>query len=337
MEAGTARLAASGDGVPGPYLIGVRHHAPSLSAVVPALLDAVRPEVVLVELPAEFQPWLGWLADDSTQAPVALAAAPGGSEDGGSGGGTGASGLAFYPFADFSPELAALRWARRNGVEAVACDLPLAHRAEPHRAEPHRAEPHRAEPHRADAGRPDTDRTGSGGSDTDTDRSRTDRSDADRADGAPVAGRGPGVTDALRRRLTGRDGDEDLWDRLVETAAPGSTPEAVRRAALLVGWAMRRDAEEGPGVDPYDLRREAWMRSRIAAAASGGRRVAAVVGAFHAPALLDGAAQPDGPQPSEPADPAAADAAEAVEVPRAAAGPADSSAGSRRRPATSSP
>ncbi|MGV9266003.1 vWA domain-containing protein [Kitasatospora sp. NPDC003701] len=246
VEAEAARLAASGADRPGPYLIGVRHHAPSLSAVVPALLDAARPEVVLVELPTEFQPWLGWLADESTEAPVALAAAPGesggGAGDGGAG--EGAAGLAFYPFADFSPELAALRWARRNGVPALACDLPLARRAE-----------------------------------------------ARRPAGHPASGGRPGVADALRHRLTGRDDDEDLWDRLVETAAPGSTPEAVRRAALLVGWAMRRDAAGADGVDPYDLRREAWMRSRIRAAAAGGRRVAAVVGAFHAPALLDDVAE----------------------------------------------
>ncbi|WP_224282083.1 DUF5682 family protein, partial [Streptomyces sp. LS1784] len=121
VRAEADRLAASGTGRPGPHLIGVRHHAPSLSAVVPALLDAARPQAVLVELPAEFQPWLGWLADEATQAPVALAAAPAGPEE--------TAGPAFYPFADFSPELAALRWARRNGVEAIACDLPLAHRA----------------------------------------------------------------------------------------------------------------------------------------------------------------------------------------------------------------
>ncbi|MEV7771037.1 DUF5682 family protein [Kitasatospora sp. NPDC086791] len=241
------RLAAAGTGGPGPYLIGVRHHAPSLSAVVPALLDAARPEAVLVELPAEFQPWLGLLADEATEAPVALAAAPTGPEEGG--------GPAFYPFADFSPELAALRWARRNGVEVIACDLPLARRA-------------------ARAG------------------------DGRRAAGAPDA---PGVADALRHRLTGRDSDEDLWDRLVETAAPGSTPEAVRRAALLVGWALRHDAETGPGVDPHDLRREAWMRARIRDAAAGGRRVAAVVGAFHAPALLDGPTA--GEEPPHPDDP----------------------------------
>ncbi|MFD0272908.1 DUF5682 family protein [Kitasatospora sp. NPDC127111] len=244
VRAEAARLAAAGTDAPGPYLIGVRHHAPSLSAVVPALLDAARPEVVLVELPAEFQPWLDWLADESTEAPVALAAAPAGERDEA---GDGASGLAFYPFADFSPELAALRWARRNGVEAVACDLPLAHRGPSWRPA-----------------------------------------------GDPAADDRPGVTDALRHRLTGRAADDDLWDRLVETAAPGSTPEAVRRAALLVGWAMRRDAADGTGVDPYDLRREAWMRDRVRAATAGGRRVAAVVGAFHAPALLD-------PPPESPA------------------------------------
>ncbi|WP_328954186.1 DUF5682 family protein [Kitasatospora purpeofusca] len=244
-----ARLAASGLDAPGPFLIGVRHHAPSLSVVVPALLDAARPDVLLVELPTEFQPWLDLLADEATRAPVALAAAPAADRPDDAADG---AGLAFYPFADFSPELAALRWARRHGVGTIACDLPLAAR------------------------------------DRYADR-------ADRDGTVPGAPR-PGVADALRRRLTGREDDEDLWDRLVETAAPGSTPEAVRRAALLVGWALRRDARDGTGIDPYDLRREDWMRARIQEAAEGGRRVAAVVGAFHAPALLpsgaDGAEAP---------------------------------------------
>jgi hypothetical protein len=89
--------------------------------------------------------------------------------------------------------------------------------------------------------------------------------------------------DALRRAATGRP-DEDMWDRVVEARAPGSDPEAVRRAALLVGWAMRTDSAAGDGVSELDLRREAWMRRCLAEA--GGRRVAAVVGSFHAAALL---------------------------------------------------
>ncbi|WP_185832603.1 DUF5682 family protein [Streptomyces sp. WAC 04229] len=217
-----------------PYLIGVRHHAPSLAAVMPALLDAAAPDVLLVELPAEMQEWLPWLGHEDTRAPVALAAA--GPREGG--------GPAFYPFADFSPELAAVRWATRRGVPVVACDLPLADRAWR----------------------------------------------AGRRPGAPASPTAPeaacsGLTTALRARLTGRPG-EDLWDRLVEATAPGSQPEALRRAALLTGWALREEAVSSGGVPELDLRREGWMRSRLAAATVDGARAAVVVGAFHAPALL---------------------------------------------------
>ncbi|NJP66119.1 DUF5682 family protein, partial [Streptomyces spiramenti] len=119
---------------------------------------------------------------------------------------------------------------------------------------------------------------------------------------------------AMRDRATGRAGD-DLWDRLVEAAAPGSTPEAVRRAALLTGWALRRDA--GAGVPESDLARERHMRGCLAAARAGGRRVAAVIGAFHAPALL-----------AEPATAAGAD--------RSGTPAGGGSAGVRREPAAGS-
>ncbi|MFB7289368.1 vWA domain-containing protein [Actinacidiphila glaucinigra] len=231
-----------------PYLVGVRHHAPSLAAALPALLDGAEPDVLLVELPGEMQEWLHWLAHEDTRAPVALAAAPG---DGG-------GGPAFYPFADFSPELAAVRWAARRGVPVVACDLPLADRA-------------------WDAGRTT----------------------------APTGDPRPGLHAALRARLTGRPGD-DLWDRLVEATAPGSPPEALRRAALLTGWALRRDAAEGAGVPALDLRREQWMRARVAEAVADGRRAAVVVGAFHAPALVPAGLWPRGTAPED--EPEAPDA-----------------------------
>ncbi|MGN5633715.1 vWA domain-containing protein [Streptomyces sp. AC154] len=247
-EAAVAALAATGPGAP--FLIGVRHHAPSLAAALPALLDAAAPDVLLVELPAEFQPWLGWLAHEETEAPVALAAV---SAEGSGAGPADERGPAFYPFADFSPELAALRWAARNGVPAVACDLPLADRAWA-------------------VGGPATPAP----------------APVQGADSVPTPGEGLGLSDALRSRLTGRDGD-DLWDRLVETLAPGSTPEALRRAALLTGWALRHESEARGGVHRTDLAREAWMRGHVAQALASGQRPAVVVGAFHAPALLPSA------------------------------------------------
>ena len=110
-----------------PYLVGVRHHAPSLAAALPALLDGAEPDVLLVELPGEMQEWLPWLAHEDTRAPVALAAAPG---DGG-------GGPAFYPFADFSPELAAVRWAARRSASGGEPGAPASTRRS-HRSSPGR-------------------------------------------------------------------------------------------------------------------------------------------------------------------------------------------------------
>ncbi|BET46248.1 DUF5682 family protein [Kitasatospora aureofaciens] len=214
-----------------PCLIGVRHHSPALAVAVPGLLDAADPEVVCVELPADFQPWLPYLADRRTVAPVALS---GVYEDGR---------LRFYPLADFSPELAAIRWARDREVEVVCCDLPLA--------------------------APEWSSLPPGG--------------AAVTDGADV---------------------DDLWDRTVEALAPGSAPEAVRRAALAFGRALREDTAAHGGIATGDLAREAHMRRVLAEV--GQRRVAAVVGAFHAPALAGPGERAKSVEAGAATDPAAA-------------------------------
>lgn len=94
-----------------PLLIGVRHHSAAIACSIHAMLDAFKPDQLLVEMPADFNDWLQYLADDETVAPVAISAA---SHNGD---------LAFYPLADFSPELVAIRWAFKLGVPVVACDL----------------------------------------------------------------------------------------------------------------------------------------------------------------------------------------------------------------------
>ena len=206
-----------------PYLIGVRHHSPACAAAVPALLDALRPDMLLIELPEELAPWLAWVGHPEAEAPLALA-----------GGRPGHEGLVFFPLADFSPELAALRWARAREVPVVPIDLPVGVRPEP-------------------------------------------------VDG-PARSTEPGLLDRLAEQEEA-DGVGALWDRLVEARASGSTPEAIRRAALLAGWAMRVDAAAGGGVDPEDLAREQHMRGHLAEHAAC-ERPCALVGAFHASALL---------------------------------------------------
>ncbi|MFC6433109.1 DUF5682 family protein [Nocardiopsis tropica] len=217
-----------------PLLIGVRHHSPVLAAAVPALLDAADPDAVLVELPLEAGPWLEWLGHPDTVAPVALVLGDAGRGD-----------HSYYPFADFSPELAAVRWARARGVPVHAVDLPASLAV-------------------------DDDGGGSG----------------------PAEGPAP---DRALLRAGGVEDGEELWDRLVEARSYGAAPERVRRAALALGWAHRAAALRAGGVGARDRAREAWMRRRIGEI--GAARPVAVVGAFHAAALLPPHALPAAVRP----------------------------------------
>src|SRR5262249_61552284 len=80
-----------------PLLIGVRHHSAALARVMPKLLDDFKPKAVLVEMPPDFQQWLPYLGQDDLETPVELAACDQ------------TRLISFYPLADFSPELGAIR------------------------------------------------------------------------------------------------------------------------------------------------------------------------------------------------------------------------------------
>ncbi len=204
-----------------PFLIGVRHHSSALARAMPELLAEIRPDAILVEMPPEFQPWLEHLGRGDLEAPVALAACDDNRL------------ISFYPLADFSPELAAIRWAARHGVPVIPCDLGLG---------------------------------------------AASRLEADCGEEA----RGSKETtalDLLLHRHAARDSGE-LWEKLVETPACRSSAEAIRRAALTFGWMVRRSSN---GPTRADQHREAAMRDAVARAP--GKSVA-VVGSFHAAALL---------------------------------------------------
>ena len=222
-----------------PYLIGVRHHSPAVSVVMPGLLEEAAPDVIAIELPAEAEAWLPWLTDPDVQAPVAMAFGFEG-------------GQAFYPYADFSPELVALRWARERGVAVRCIDLPISSRGA-----------------RDDEPLDDVEESTDEG---------PEQAEPDEGSLAASEGRS-----ALARLARAEESDE-MWDRLVEAPAPGSRAEQVRRAALALGWASRLDT---PTIDAETLARERQMRAAVREELAAGRRVAAVVGAFHAPALSE--------------------------------------------------
>jgi hypothetical protein len=95
-------------------VLGIRHHGPGSARAVAAELDRLRPDAVLIEGPADADPLLPWAFRDGMEPPVALlgyaASDP--------------SRAVFWPFAVFSPEWQAIRWALAHDVPLRCCDLP---------------------------------------------------------------------------------------------------------------------------------------------------------------------------------------------------------------------
>lgn len=94
-----------------PLLLGVRHHGPGSARAVRRALAAFQPDVILIEGPPEADPLVPFAGDEDMRAPVALLAYPADNPDP-------KLRASFWPFAEFSPEWQAIRWA-------VACDIPV--------------------------------------------------------------------------------------------------------------------------------------------------------------------------------------------------------------------
>jgi hypothetical protein len=98
-------------------IYGIRHHGPGSARSVRAALTEQRPDIVLIEGPPEADGLAALAADPEMQPPVALLGyVPGEPTQ-----------AAFWPFAVFSPEWQAIRYALDAGVPVRFCDLPAAH------------------------------------------------------------------------------------------------------------------------------------------------------------------------------------------------------------------
>jgi hypothetical protein len=99
------------------HILPIRHHGPGSARALLRALDALQPDAVLIEGPPEADALLPLAAHEEMRPPVALLvydpADP--------------SRSVRYPFAEYSPEWQAIRWALRRGVPVRFCDLPQAH------------------------------------------------------------------------------------------------------------------------------------------------------------------------------------------------------------------
>ncbi|MFJ4687720.1 DUF5682 family protein [Streptomyces sp. NPDC088789] len=243
-----------------PLLLGVRHHGPGSARAVRAALEAAEPRVVLIEGPPEADGLVPLVADPGMRPPVALLAhavdEPGRS--------------AFWPFAEFSPEWIALRWAVERGVPARFIDLPATHTLVWGRGE-------------------DTD----GEPDTDTNANANANANADAdADAGQGGGAGAGEVRidplAALAEAGGYDDAERWWEDVVEHRGPaGGGPGDVFAPFAVLEEAMGALRETyGSAGDDRDLVREAYMRLQVRAAQREfGGGVAVVCGAWHVPAL----------------------------------------------------
>ncbi len=98
-------------------LYGIRHHGPGSARSLREALLELGPDVVLIEGPPEADGLVELAADPEMQPPVALLGyVPGKPRT-----------AAFWPFAVFSPEWQAIRYALGAGIPVRFCDLPAAH------------------------------------------------------------------------------------------------------------------------------------------------------------------------------------------------------------------
>ncbi|RDC61901.1 DUF5682 family protein [Adhaeribacter pallidiroseus] len=99
-------------------VFGIRHHGPGSARSLKLALEKLQPDMVLVEGPPDANEILKLAYQEAMKPPVALLAyLPDKPEE-----------AVFYPFAAFSPEWQAIKYAQQNQVPVNFMDLPLAHR-----------------------------------------------------------------------------------------------------------------------------------------------------------------------------------------------------------------
>ncbi|WP_063062173.1 DUF5682 family protein [Nocardia sienata] len=97
-------------------VFGIRHHGPGSARSLRLALEEFRPDTILIEGPADADPLVVHVAAVSMAPPVALLGYV--SDD--------PARAAFWPYAVFSPEWQALRYAVDNQIPVRFCDLPAA-------------------------------------------------------------------------------------------------------------------------------------------------------------------------------------------------------------------
>ncbi|NNJ27252.1 DUF5682 family protein [Alienimonas chondri] len=267
------------DAAPDPVkLFGVRHHGPGCARALGAALAEYRPDAVLIEGPPEANDLIPLLADPAFVPPAALLVHR--ADD--------ASKAAFFPLADYSPELTAARWALNADAEVEFIDLPMTHQFALEEAETPEGDVLPASPSPSGGAPP---------SDADDDEPLEDEPGAPPDGDGEAEGAGkrydlhPIRSDPLGwlARAAGYEDRERWWEQQVEQRRDATGLfDAIAEAMTELRTEAEADLPDGEDLaEDRDALREAYMRRRVRAAVKAGRhRIAVVCGAWHVPALL---------------------------------------------------
>jgi hypothetical protein len=264
-------------------LFGIRHHGPGSAASLVAALDAYRPDMVLLECPADGEAALATLRDAALVPPVALLLYNPKQQGQAS----------FLPFAAFSPEWQAVQWCFTNEAHVRCFDLPMSLWFGIDNTPP-AGGTSPPDPLSKKEGEPDAN------FDQETVNQTASENDPTASGSPSFLERGPGgevppveapqEEDAIEAdpvaylaRLAGYADSEQWWETHLEHA-PG---DADTFAVVLEMMTALRTGLRRPETNET-LLREAYMRETLRATlAQGYQRVAVVCGAWHAPVLTD--------------------------------------------------
>lgn len=242
-------------------VFGIRHHGPGCARSLRAALEELKPDIVLVEGPPDAQEVLALLASAEMKPPVALLIyAP---ED--------PARAVYYPFATFSPEWQALRYALDRGIPARFMDLPQAFQlGEEEESAETSTIPPTLEGEAPEAG-PSSQASTTIAPQPEEATSEQEKERPEEIDPLDLLARAAGYADY-----------ELWWERQIEQRRE---MHGLFEGILEAMSEMRADPTP---KNEHEAQREAHMRSTMRTAQKEGfQRIAVVCGAWHAPVLTE--------------------------------------------------
>lgn len=230
------------------HLLGIRHHGPGSCRNVLETLQTLKPDLILLEGPAEAEPLVHFVTHEQMKPPVALLAyQPDCPQH-----------AVFYPFAEFSPEWQTLCYAVGNGIPLRFFDLPLTYAMPLEYPAPEITITEEEE-------------------ETETEEEETQEAEEETAIQESFTG---DPFDYLAEAAGYTDG-ESWWEMNIEQRKDNTEIfQAVKEAVTALRETLPKKTSR------LDLLREAWMRKMLRTAQKENfSNIAVVCGAWHVPAL----------------------------------------------------